>query len=316
MYQIHKINGKEVDLPKNYADLSIELNFDQDSQERGVSVTRFEWVNAEAALLKTIYEEGLTGGTGVFVGVPHTIEVVENGLTVLLFDGYIDLTTADFDRDLVTADSTPFASPEFITDRADGFSFEQLFEEGDLTKADNVFIPYVISAIPNYTQAFLVVLTLTFVIVELTKLITDLTQKTTESVTYIDSVGGVVGLIFKIIYGVLLLLTIVELMLQMVDLIIQKIKYKPSMNLNRMLEVASARVGLIYESPFLQDSTWERAHIIPESYSNPQSQSDSRIKGYLKPNDDEQHGYYNGTFGDLLRAIKTMFNARVVVGRW
>ena len=36
MYQIHKINGTTVDMPKNYANLSIELNFDTDSQQRGL----------------------------------------------------------------------------------------------------------------------------------------------------------------------------------------------------------------------------------------------------------------------------------------
>ena len=315
MNQIHYINGAEVKPPQNFAELSIELNFDTDSDEKGISVTRFDWINEEAALLLGLYKAGLTGGGGVFVGVPHQIKVVENGLDSMLFDGFIDLSSADFDRNRVSADSTPFASPEFINEKADGFSMEQLFvESGGLTKADNVFIPYIINSIPNYTQAFLVVLTLTFIVVELKKLTTDLTQKSVESATYIDSVGGVVGLIFKIIYGVLLLLTIVELLLNLADLIIQKVKYKPSMQLNRLLAAGAEHVGLIYESAFLQTDTWNKCHIIPESVANPETQSDNRIKGYFKPNDDEQHGYFNGTYGDLLRAVKEMFNARIVIG--
>ena len=314
MYQVHYLNNKQVKPPRNYQDISIELNFESDSEERGVSITRWEWIDETAATLKEVLEGGLTGLTGVFVGVPHRIEVIENGVTVELFTGYVDLTSADFDQDLVTADSIPFDSPEFINDKADGFSFEQLYSNGELTDNDVVFVPYVISAIPQYTQAFLVILTLVFIVVELKKLITELTQKATESATYIDSVGGLVGLIFKIIYGILLLITIVELLLNMADLIIQKIKYKPSMSLNRQLEVAAAHVGLIYESAFLQSTAWNKAHIIPESFSNPNTQSDSRIKGFFKGDTNEQHGYFNGTFGDLLRAIKAMFNARIVVG--
>ena len=314
MFEVHKINGKVVNPPRNYQDISIELNFDSDSEERGISITRFEWVNEEAAILLAIKNSGLTGGTGVFVGVLHEIEEIENGVVVKALDGYIDLTTADWGKDLVSCDSIAFDSPDFITEKADGFSFEQMYKNGELTDSDVVFVPYVISAIPNYTQALLVIVTLTFMIIELKKLVTELTQKSIEGVSYIDSVGGIIGLVFKIIYGILLLVTIVELILNMADLIIQKIKYKPSMSLNRQLEVAAAKVGLVYESAFLQSTAWSKAHIIPESFNNPETQSDSRIKGFFTPDTNEQHGYYNGTFGDLLRAVKTMFNARIVVG--
>ena len=186
MNQIHTINGAIVKPPRNYEDISIELNFDSDSEERGVSVTRFEWINEEAATLLAIHNGGLTGGTGDFVGVLHKIKVVENGVTVVLFDGFIDLTSADFDKDLITADSIPFDSPEFINDKADGFTFEQLYANNELTDNDVVFVPYIISAIPQYTQAFLVILTLTFIIIELKNLITSLTQKGVETGGYIS----------------------------------------------------------------------------------------------------------------------------------
>ena len=44
MNQIHYINGAEVKPPQNFAELSIELNFDTDSDEKGISVTRFDRV--------------------------------------------------------------------------------------------------------------------------------------------------------------------------------------------------------------------------------------------------------------------------------
>jgi len=314
MFQTHYINGKQVKPPVNYEELSIELNFDTDSEERGVSVTSFEWVNAEAKILKDIFEGGVSGGSGVLVGILHKITITEGGATETIFDGYIDLTEAQFDRDKVTADSTPFDSPEFINDKADGFSYEQLYANGELTDADNVPVPYVISSIPDYTQAFLVILSLTVIIIELKALISSLAEATTKTVGYISSISGVIQLIFRIIYAILLILTVVELLLNLFDLIIQKIKYKMSMPLNRLLEAGAAHVGLIYESAFLQTALWDKAHIIPESFSNPSTQSDSRIKGFFKPDNKEQKGYFRGTFGDLLRAVKSTFNARIVVG--
>ena len=44
----HYLNNKTTRPPSNHAELSIELNFDQDSQERAVSVTRWEWINESA----------------------------------------------------------------------------------------------------------------------------------------------------------------------------------------------------------------------------------------------------------------------------
>ena len=92
----HSRENKKVASTFNHEELTIELNFDQDSQERAVSVTRWEWKRKSAAILKAILEGGLTGGTGVFVGVLHRIEITENGQTETLLDGYLDLTTADF----------------------------------------------------------------------------------------------------------------------------------------------------------------------------------------------------------------------------
>lgn len=314
MFQTHYINGKQVNPPVNYEELSIELNFDTDSEERGVSVTTFEWVNAEAKILKDIFLSGVSGGNGVLVGILHKINIEENGVTETIFDGYIDLTEAQFDRDKVTADSTPFDSPEFINDKADGFSYEQLYQNGELTDADNVAVPYVINSIPDYTQAFLAILTLTVIGIEIKSLVNSLSQKGVESASYIDSVGGLIGLIFKILYGIILMFTVIELILNLFDLIIQRVKYKLGMSLNRLLEVGAAHVGLIYESPFLQTTTWNKAHILPESFSNPATQTDSRIKGFFQPDNKKQTGYFRGTFGDLLRAVKATFNARIVIG--
>ena len=317
---IHIINGINVEPPTNYEELSIELNFDNDTIERTASVTRFTWFGESAEILINIAAQGLTGGVGVFGGVTHTIDVTNDaGARETLLNGYIDLTSSEFGNDeagnaYVSADTIPKAEIDWINEVGDGFTFEYLYEQtGELSEDDEVYVPYVISSIPNYTDSFLVILTLTFVILEIRQLITDLTNKTTESATYIDSVGGVVGLVFKIIWGILLLVTIVELLLDLADLIIQKVKYHPAMSVNRQIEAACSHLGLTYKSSILQSPEWDGLHIMPERFSNPDAQSDSRVKGFFKPDSSEQHGYFNGTFGDMLRGLKVMFNARVVV---
>ncbi len=312
MVQVHYILGKRVNNPKNYAELSLEIIFDKDGNQRQSNITKWEWIDEAAAILTKIKDDGLNGGNGILEGVPHTIEIWENGQNEKL-ELYIDLTTAVFDRDLVTADSVPISQLDWLTERADGFSMQYLYNEDILTDDDVVFVPYIISSIPNYTDAFLVILTLTFVIIEFKKIITDLTEAIAKTAGYISSISGIIQLIFKILYAIIVIAAIVELLLDMIALLIQKVKYKPAMSVNRQIEAACSYLGITYQSPILQSDDWANAYIIPETFSNIEAQSDSRIRGWFSGDTVEQHGYFNGTFGDLLRSLKAMFNARILM---
>ena len=314
MQQKHTIIADTVQNPINYQDLAFELNFDNDTAQRSASITRFEWHGKTAQLLKDIFNKGIVGGEGLFFGVPHKIEILENGLTELMLDGYIDLTTAEFFRDKVIADTIPRNQLDWLTEHADGFTFEFLYKEtNELGKVDIQFVPYTLNSIPDYTQSFLVILSLTFVVLELKRAISDLTEATAKTAGYISSVSGIIQLVFKIIFVILLMVTLVELILDLAALIIQKVKYKASMSVNRQIEAACSHLGITYKSSILQSPEFINSHIIPETFSNISAQSDSRIKGWFKGDTDEQSGYFRGTFGDLLRALKDMFHARIVM---
>jgi len=313
MTQRHYINGRLVRPPYNYEELSLEVNYDNDNIERNVNVTSFEWVEENYDILRAAFNAGTTGGNGVFEGIPHRIEIEENGTSLELFDGYIDLTTAEWDRDRVTTESVPRARIDWLNDVADSFTFEYLRSIRVITDSDYIYVPYVISSIPNYIDTFVVTLTITYVTQELTAIVSELTKDGAVSVTGIDSAAGVLGLIFKILYLVTLLIVIVELILDLINLIIQPIKYKPAMRLNKLIEKGCQFLGMQYQSLLLQSKPFNKLVVIPESFSNPFDPSDSRIKGFILPDRREQNGYFIGTFGELLREVKTLFNARIRV---
>jgi len=313
MKQLHKINGKSVQVPKNHQELSIEINFDNDSTDRQVNIVGFEWVDKEAQDLLDFFNLGMSGGAGIFEGVPHKITLQENGSSLDLFDGYIDLSTANWGRNQVVADSTPVAKIDWLNDVADSFTFEYLREINKIKDSDFVFVPYVVSSVPNYSDSMITTVTIVFCSTELSALTSSISAKIGEIATVVNAPGGVIGLIFEIIYAVVLLVTVVNLILDLIALIIQKIKYKPAMAVNRLIEIACDFKGLTYTSDFLFESTWSKLHIIPESFSNPADVEDDRILGFFAPNTKEQNGYFQGTFGDLLRAIKDTFNAKVVI---
>ena len=129
MQQIHYIKGVKVQKPVNFPDLYLQVQRDSDGLDQSTSIKRFEWIDYEASLLRSYFDAGMTGDTGVTAGLAHKIELVENGLKLTIFDGYIDLQTARFEQDLCVVDSVPKASIDWLDSGvADGIDFNNLFD--------------------------------------------------------------------------------------------------------------------------------------------------------------------------------------------
>jgi hypothetical protein len=313
MAQEHYIDGKLVPPPQNNDSVSISINFEPNDTEVQVSSTDFDWINENYDTLLSRFQSGTTGGLGILEGVKHEIFNKENGSTLKVFSGFIDLSTADWDKDKVSAKSSELGSLDWLTEVGDGFNFEDLYEEKILTDADKVFVPYIINSIPNYKDIMIANLTLVFILVEVQRTIKDATEATAKAPTVIDSASGIIELIGTIIYFVLLLVTVVRLLLDLVDLIIQRVKYVASMSVNRLLEAGCQKLGFQYKSTLLQSAPYNTLHIIPECQAPPITQTSNKIKGYLTGNVVEQTGYFKGTFSDLIRGLQEMFNLRVFI---
>lgn len=313
MNQLHYIQGKQVNPPRNYEDVYLQGNLDNDGLEISTSTKTFEWQNEEAELLYSLFNAGITGGQGIMSGIPHLIKLVENGTTVVIFDGYIDLQTASFDHDLIVADSSVELSLEWLDSIADSVTFEFLKEKGFLTIVDQVYVPYVLSSIPNYSDMLMISISSVFITTELSRQAILIAEALGETSTVVESIGGVLKLIAEILYTIVLLVAIFKLLLDLIDLIIQKIKYKPAMLVNRQIEAACKYLNIKYSSTVLTTGGYENMYIIPASKSNISAQSDERIKGFLKPDPTQQNGFFEGTLGDLLRELRSLFNLKVVM---
>lgn len=311
MKVIDYINGVKVNNPVNNDDVALEINFQPGDNDVSLSTFSFEWAENEAKILTDYLKNGVSGGKGITMGLPHRREIVENGKTLNVLDGYIDLASAQWDRDFVTADTKERAGLEWVTEVADGIDFQTLYQKGFLTDNDKVFVPYVISSVPNYKDIMISTLTLVSIGIWIRQSVKEITAEGLKAGTIIDSFGGIIGLIAAILYAIFLLISIVKLILDLVALVIHKVKYAASMSVNRQIEAACNYLGLKYSCAILQDTNFKRLHIIPEAFAPPATQADDRIKGYLFGNN-KQTGYYTGTFGDLLRRITGMFNLRIV----
>src|SRR6056300_1258999 len=104
------INNKRITEPNNWKELSLELNFDRDDPNSQVNINEWELgvggydPNKDGANLSNAHiNNGLSGGVGIFEGLPFRIELEHAGTLEDVFKGYLDLTNDLIQCDLVNA---------------------------------------------------------------------------------------------------------------------------------------------------------------------------------------------------------------------
>jgi hypothetical protein len=329
------IGGIEVEPPINQAEFGIELNFDKDdNSNQAVSLTEFEFgvgdstlPNDAARLINLHRSNGLSSGVGIFEGLPFQIELTQNGTTEVLFDGYLNTSTALWDCDIVTVSAVEKGKIDFLNETADSITFAYLYDpnnERDLkplsriTNADFISVPYVLNSVPDNKEALLAVISLAFMIDTIQRELQALIEASVSVANPLDFLAAV-KLILRATYIVGLIVLLVALIERIFNLLIQPIKYHECMYIKTLCDKGAAHFGLTFESPEVLDTEeGSRLIILPKKYSNKvntitNATGNDDILGNLNANASDSKGYYQGTFGQLLRDLKEAFNAKIVI---
>lgn len=308
------LNNQKVNPPKNWRELGIECNF-QDGEFKSSQVTINDWdfVRENIDLLQQWIFSGY-----IMEGMAFRIEAVResDGQVIPVLDGYIDLTDdAIFDEYSIQAKSKEKYSIDWINDTAAGFGFDYLAspDVGLITDADYINIPYVISAIPNYKETAIALVSLTFVGQSLyaagKDLLATLVALTTDPLSY----GQIFALVVQIIKFVAMLVAMLLLIKQMFNLLIQPVKYHKAMKLRTLFEKGCQYLGLTFDSTVVP-SDWV---ILPKKFRVPPSTTnafDFGMLGALSSSEFPQYGYPKDmTFSDFIIKMKDLFNGKVLM---
>lgn len=300
--------------PKNWLELSIELNFDKSTPGAKVKLNDWEFVIENATIINNWIAGGLIGGPGVFEGIPFRIEVTQDSITEIVFDGYLDTTELlNISCDSVTVTAKEKLSIDWLNDVADGFSFEYLASPsvGSITPADYIYQPYVVSSIPNYTDSAITIIG-AFVITQELKASVEQLKELISDLSNVLNFTAIIKAVLYITYLTTLIAALIKLIKDLSTLIIQPVKYHAGMKIKTLFEAGCDHLGIIFKSSIFDSPTWANAVIIPEKYNNPLS-ADKSMFGFLFPDPVDQTGYYRGTFGDFVRDMQTMFKAKAMV---
>jgi hypothetical protein len=214
---------------------------------------------------------------------------------------------------MTKVNATERKSIEWLEEKADGFTFEYLRSINLITDDDYKFIPYVINSVPDYKESAIAILT-GFVVVQY---IIDAIEKVKDLIAEIanplTAISAIVKAALLAVYIITLIAALVRLLQDIITTLIQPVKYHACMSVQTLVSKGCQNLGLTLSSSILTSGIFANAYIMPEKSSNPVDLTDNRILGFTTANKTIQEGYYKGTFGNLLRALKDQFNAKIYI---
>ena len=86
------LNGQQVNAPIEWNTIETLSTFDKEAVQANISIDKFTFGNNEATAIKKYIADGMTGGVGIFEGMPIQLQVYNDNNTTSIFDGLLDLT--------------------------------------------------------------------------------------------------------------------------------------------------------------------------------------------------------------------------------
>ncbi len=319
------IDNKQVNAPQNAAQLQAQLNYgkDQFPSAGTISITDFIWVGAEYKLLKGYIDAGLTGGIGITEGPSMRITATDGKITQTVFEGFFDFTSVKIkDRISITTKVINFATIDWLQTIAQTFTFEYLASPdfqatglpGFIDPSFYRWMPYCLNTIPNYEQAAIATLSIFSITNILYQQIEEISDIIADIAGFFNTPAGIVKFIVKVAYIIVLLVSLIKLIEDIIKFLISPVKYHAGMYASDLLERGATYLNMKFVSDIWESgSPYENEFIIPQKLFNAPSAADNSILGFLVPDPNEQVGWYKGTYGDLLEAMKIKYNAKVIV---
>lgn len=315
------INGVEINDPNNYPELELEINYAKDDND---NVTTNNWdlgvgnntsSDAVKLCLKQI-NNGLSGGIGVFEGIPFQIYIDdEKTKKYKIFDGYLDLSKSKIYCDRIIAKSTEQGSLDWLNTVADSVTYEYLYDNNHFGNSYFVPVPYCINKKQNNLEIIITLVTIYILNRELKKQIVSIQQLVASSANPFQAPGSIISLSLQILDCVVLFAAINKMIADLYYMVVQPVKYHNSMYIKDLVEIGLSYFGLTLSSSILQQQPFNRMLLLPEKYNIKEDNTGKfeNVLGVLKDNKNEKNGFYKGTVGELLRTLKLMFNAKVEV---
>lgn len=335
----------QIPVPDNWQALTLELSFENGSPEAVFNATKLVFKGSNAAIVNAWLEGGLTGGVGIFEGIPLQIKVCPSGEVV--FDGIIDLTDAEtkFACDIVQVrirdkrmdmvnqlmDSVSFAYLASLPNGAPG-----KITPGNLLQGQGDYLPvaYQRNDIPDY-ESYLTLILVMWDIYQISEEIVDAIANMASAIAKAAAAYPAVGLIILfsleallwLAYIIVLTIILFSLMKAAVNCLIAPVLTKFGMYAKDLMQKACDYFGLQFQSTIFSHPDYSRLVVMPVKPAYEVDLTFSQFfdqlgnaTGLMEYDDlyNLQHGgdafgYYEGTCGQFIRSMEDVFNAKAKI---
>lgn len=322
----------DVPQPANHAAVKVDIVFTSGAPSASISSITFEWLGETAEKINKYIAQGLTGGRGIYEGLPLKIEACNQNLG---FDLVLDLTNPEsrFECNRVLTPIKESGRIDWLNDVAGSFTFSYLaigLSAGQPGFIDSINdykkTPYVISSIPDYTQVITLSIDLFLITLETVrqlKILAGLIKRViNELLNLPPQIGEIIWLVLEVIAEIAFVYVLINKIITLIDQIknniIQDKKYKYCMRVKDLFTKGCEYLGLTFQSSIFESGqpfenlTWMPAKIVKPNMDGILSFSHSRpedeASGLGNP-----YGYYDGTFKEFIQDMMTLFNADILV---
>lgn len=317
-----RLQGKEVSAPIEWQDISVKANYPNDAIQPTISIDSFTFTLDEAGIIRQYILDGLTGGLGIFEGIPFEIISYNIDTSIIVFDGYLDLTDGfedNINENKVICKLKKREDIVSIFERLESLTYGYLEDIGVFSDSDYSSIDYVVEKKINAFEIF-VNSVLLFIILD--KAIEE-TEKTLKSIGTFSGIlaAGITGVVgaaifaglsaaARIAYTTILIIQVKKLADSLIDTFIPP-KRKAKLSTYRIL----IEKTINYLGYTLQTNISDLdLYYLP---SNPQL-DDVGIKGFITRTKGVQKGIPNTQdFGyrcsEMFSLVQSLFNCKYAV---
>jgi len=317
------INGITYNAPLEWQDLNVLATFDNESTQANISTTEITLVGEAMQSVKDIIDEGLTGGVGIFEGVPAKIAVYNKNNTAIVFDGYINLTKDYKDeswngRIFVTVQKKDGLNS--LEDRLSGLTYGYLEEQKVFTLKDYISLEYVVEKNNNSFEILVNSVTLFLMLKELAEAVKTTAETISDTVAFFatGATGGIAASIYAVsksvitvAYTATLTVAVTGLINDLVQTFVSPLRKHKVISLYTLLANVSEHLGYTLETDIAE---LKEFFFLPSN--NNLDQYDKQ--GFIFKTEGTKTGLPNITdngylCSEMFGAVKNMFRAKLSI---
>jgi len=253
------IAGQLVNPPKDWLDTEILATFENGSPEANITSSEMIFVNEEAVFIRNWITNGLTGGVGIFEGIPFKIQMLNSSSTFDSFEGFLDLSD-DFTEETpvqVKCKIKKIAGVVSFSERIEGLTYNYLDSIGVFSNSDFSQCRYVIEREFQFLEFAILSLSTFMLVRELADTVQRLSADiaTISGLTATAVTGSVGALVYSIaiaiinlIYAALLIIYIIQLIKELISYLISPTRIHKGLTIRKALEKACQYLGYQFQS--------------------------------------------------------------------